>query len=264
MGDIYQADISTPIIKAGSYAGAGISIGSALTLSEVGVIIGIVTAIATFALNVWHIRRRHLQDYRRETREIEEHLARMRQLGVPESGLHRRQGGKVESRIAIALLSLSAAGLLGILTREDIKTDAYPDPVHGWSVPTIGAGSTAGVKRGDTITPLAAVRRTVVESAEKERAIKRCLAGVALHQHEYDAYVRLAHNIGEAEFCGSTVAGRARAGDYAGACEAILLFDRAGQVKKPSDRCSHPDNRTCRGLWRDRQETRALCLGVLP
>ena len=46
-----------------------------------------------------------------------------------------------------------------------------------------------------------------------------------------------------------------------GACEAILLYDRAGPVARPQDRCSHPDNRTCRGVWADRQRLRAMCLG---
>lgn len=167
----------------------------------------------------------------------------------------------MKQRVLIGFLSLSAMGLLGILSREDIKLDAYPDPVHGWAVPTIGVGSTVSVKKGDKVTPLQAVRRAVLDVNEKELGIKRCLAGVALFQHEYDAYARLAHNIGAGAFCSSTVVTRARLGDYAGACEAILLFDRVGDVKKPSDRCSHPDNRTCRGLWRDRQETRAICLG---
>lgn len=173
----------------------------------------------------------------------------------------RRQRGVVNQRVVVGLLALSATGLLGILSREDIKLAAYPDPVQGWALPTIGAGSTVGVKKGDTITPLQAVQRTVREASEKELGIKRCLAGVPLYQREYDAYVRLAHNIGADAFCSSTVAARARAGDYAGACDAILMWDRAGPVKRPSDRCSHPANTTCRGLWRDRQETRALCLG---
>lgn len=62
-------------------------------------------------------------------------------------------------RVAVAALTLSAAVFVGILNRENIKLEAYPDPVHGWQVPTIGAGSTEGVKRGDKITPLQAINR---------------------------------------------------------------------------------------------------------
>lgn len=167
----------------------------------------------------------------------------------------------IPQRVAIAALSLSAAGFVGILVREDIKTAAYPDSVHGWQVPTIGAGSTEGVKRGDTITALGAVQRAHREVTQFEGAIKRCVK-VPLHQAEYDAYVQLSHNIGATSFCGSTLVKRANAEDYAGACEAILFWDRAGPVAKPSDRCSHPDNRTCRGLWRDRLRLHAMCKAV--
>lgn len=62
-------------------------------------------------------------------------------------------------RIAVAALKLSAAGFVGILNREGYEPAAYPDPVHGTKLPTIGFGSTEGVKMGDTITPVAAVNR---------------------------------------------------------------------------------------------------------
>jgi lysozyme len=172
------------------------------------------------------------------------------------------------ARVAVTLLTLSAAGLVGILTREDIKTEAYPDPVHGWAVPTIGAGSTDGVKPDDTITPLAAVQRAHRELHKFEGRLKECMDGIELHQEEYDAYVRLAHNIGPTRFCFNEKGGpgvivtRLRAGDHRGACDAILFYNRAGPVNRPEDRCSHPDNRTCRGLWRDRLETHALCVSA--
>ena len=35
---------------------------------------------------------------------------------------------------------------------EGLRLEAYADPLHGWAVPTIGYGSTHGVKRGDRIT----------------------------------------------------------------------------------------------------------------
>lgn len=56
-----------------SYAGAGTSIVASLTLTEWGVIIGIVTALATFALNVWF-------QWDRRRREVKEHELRVREL----------------------------------------------------------------------------------------------------------------------------------------------------------------------------------------
>jgi len=165
----------------------------------------------------------------------------------------------IKARIAIAALTLSAAGLVGVLSREDISLTAYADPVHGWAVPTIGAGSTEGVKKGDKITPLEAVVRADRELQVFSTRLKQCVGDVPMYQHEFDAYIRLSHNIGSTAFCNSTIVKRLKAKDYKGACDAILMWDKAGPVAKPSDRCSHPDNRTCRGIWHDRLNTKKLC-----
>ena len=173
-----------------------------------------------------------------------------------------------DTRIGIAALALSATGLVYIAQREDYRADAYPDPVHGTAVPTIGFGSTGGVKMGDKTTPVRALVRLRGDAREAEIALKRCLPQVPMHPWEWDAVVALAHNAGVTTVCKnnartgpSTIVQRLQAGDHAGACEAILLYDRAGPVARPQDRCSHPDNRTCRGVWADRQRLRAMCLG---
>lgn len=61
--------------------------------------------------------------------------------------------------------------------------------------------------------------------AKYEGAIKECVA-VPLHQHEYDAYLSLAYNIGPTAFCGSTLVRKLNAQDYTGACREILRWDR--------------------------------------
>ncbi|MBS7349286.1 MAG: glycoside hydrolase family protein [Comamonas sp.] len=175
------------------------------------------------------------------------------------------------SRIGLAALALSATGLVYIAQREGYRADAYPDPVHGAAVPTIGYGSTGGVKMGDKTTPDRALLRLAADARAAEVALKRCLPAVPLHPWEWDAFVGLAYNTGVTTVCKnnartgpSTLAARLAAQDYAGACNAILLYDRAGPVNKPSDRCSHPDNRTCRGVWKDRLALQAMCLGQRP
>ena len=173
------------------------------------------------------------------------------------------------SRIAIAALALSATGLVYIAQREGYSEQAYPDPVHGTKVPTAGFGTTGpDVKMGSTLPPVRALIRLRADASEKEIALKRCFGDVKLFQREWDAYVGLGYNTGTAPVCKnndrtgpSTIVRRLQAGDYPGACDAILLYDRAGPVNKPQDRCSHPDNRTCRGVWADRQRLRAMCLG---
>lgn len=161
-------------------------------------------------------------------------------------------------RLGIGALALSATAFVGILVREDYRGDAYV-PTKG-DVPTVGFGTTsrpdgAPVQMGDTTTPVDAVKRAARDVTRFEGAVKRCVK-VPLHQYEYDAYVSMTYNIGEAAFCGSTMVKRLNAGDYAGACEAVLMWKRVA-----AQDCSVPGNRICWGLWLDRQRTRAQCLG---
>lgn len=128
-------------------------------------------------------------------------------------------------RRAVAALSLSAAGLVSLLQSEGYTSRAVI-PIKG-DVPTIGFGTTDGVKMGDTITPQAAVSRALSDVSKFEGAIKRCVK-VPLTQGEYDAYLSLSYNIGSGAFCGSTLVRKLNSGDYAGACEQVLVWDKAG------------------------------------
>lgn len=127
-------------------------------------------------------------------------------------------------RSAIAALSLSAAALVSIATHEGFVGEAYRDTVGVW---TIGFGTTAGVRPGDRIEPVAALQRKLADVQRFEGALRQCVT-VPLHQHEYDAYMSLAYNIGPGAFCGSTLVRKLNAGDYAGACREILRWNRAG------------------------------------
>lgn len=129
----------------------------------------------------------------------------------------------IKSRLAVAALSLSAAGFVGLVTHEGY-TDKAVIPVPG-DVPTIGFGTTGGVKLGDTITPPKAIARAMADVQKFEGAIKSCVR-VPLYQHEYDAYTSLAYNIGESAFCGSTLVKKLNSYDYPGACAEILRWDK--------------------------------------
>lgn len=163
-----------------------------------------------------------------------------------------------DNRTWLAALVLSAAGLVGIAVDEGYSEKAYPDPVLGTKVPTIGFGTTGGVKMGDTTTPVKALQRKLQDVQGYENALKRCVT-VPLYQHEFDAYIDLSYNIGSTAFCGSTLVKRLNAGDYPGACNAILMWRKAGDVD-----CSAPGNKTCSGLWARRQRLRQQCLGAQP
>jgi lysozyme len=127
------------------------------------------------------------------------------------------------TRIRLAGMTLSAAALVGLALSEGF-TDRAVQPLPGdkW---TYGFGTTEGVKPGDRIAPPQALERKLRDVQKFEGAIKHCVT-VPLAQHEYDAYVALAYNIGQQAFCSSTLVRLLNAGDYAGACKQILRWDR--------------------------------------
>ena len=127
------------------------------------------------------------------------------------------------NRIQVAALSVSAAAFVGILAHEGYREQAYI-PVPG-DVPTIGFGTTDGVKLGDRTTPVQAMRRALRDLEKFDTALKQCVT-VPLHQHEYDAFLSLSYNIGSRAFCTSTLVRKLNAQDYAGACREILRWDR--------------------------------------
>lgn len=132
---------------------------------------------------------------------------------------------RMGTRIAVGGLSLTAAGLLAIADFEGFRGEAYI-PVEG-DVPTIGFGSTEGVKLGDTISVPDALNRLEKDVRVAEDAVRACVT-VPLMPYEFDAYVSLAYNIGRSNFCGSTLVQKLNAGDYRGACEEIKRWHFAG------------------------------------
>lgn len=148
-------------------------------------------------------------------------------------------------RVAVASLALSASALVGIVMHEGY-TDRAIIPVPG-DVPTIGFGTTQGVRLGDTITPPKAIARAYLDVQRYEGAIKRCVT-VPLFQYEYDAFTSLAYNIGPTAFCSSTLVRKLNATDYRGACDEILRWDRFQGKPLP-------------GLTKRRQDEHKQCLG---
>lgn len=149
-----------------------------------------------------------------------------------------------KTRITVAALAVSATCLVGIATHEGYRSEAYKDTV---GVTTIGYGETAGVKMGDKTTPERALVQ-LLESTEKHAdAIRQCIH-VPLYQHEFDAYISLAYNIGTGAFCRSTLVKKLNAKDYAGACEEIRRWNKAGGKVLP-------------GLVKRREAEYRMCMG---
>ena len=149
------------------------------------------------------------------------------------------------TRTSIAGLALSASAFVAILLHEGYSDKTYI-PVPG-DVPTIGFGTTSGVKSGDTITPPKAVEKALRDVTGFEGSIKKCVK-VPLYQYEYDAYVSFAYNVGPAAFCSSTLVKKLNAEDYAGACNELPRWVYAGGKK-------------LKGLENRREAERKLCLG---
>lgn len=148
-------------------------------------------------------------------------------------------------RIRLAALGLSAAALVGIATFEGYSPTTYLDIV---GIPTIGFGTTHGVKPGQKTDPVAALQRKLSDVQKFEGAIKQCVT-VPLHQYEYDAYLSLAYNIGSGAFCGSTLVKKLNKQDYEGACREILRWNRAG-------------GKVVRGLSVRREKEYRTCIGT--
>ncbi|MDP3126380.1 MAG: lysozyme [Thiobacillus sp.] len=148
-------------------------------------------------------------------------------------------------------LRTSVAALVGIAQWESYVEVAAP-PVAG-DVPTNGFGTTRNpdgspLRLGDRTTPPRALVRLLADADQYSRAVKRC-APVPMHQHEFDAYVSLAYNIGSGAFCSSTLARRLMSGDYLGACEQIMRWDKF-------------KGKPLRGLTRRRQAEYRMCIGA--
>ena len=146
----------------------------------------------------------------------------------------------------IAALALSAAGLVGIVSWEGYRENAYI-PVPG-DVPTIGFGITENVKLGDTTTPVKALRRSLEHIAKDEDVLRSCIK-VPMHQHEWDAHVSIGYNVGPYKWCKSTSVKKLNAGDYTGSCLEMLRWDKG------------PGGKVLKGLQNRRISESNQCLG---
>ncbi len=151
----------------------------------------------------------------------------------------------MSKRSAIAVLGVSAAALVGIAVHEGYSDRPYMDSV---GIPTIGFGRTEGVRPDTRTTPQRELVAVLKDLEGRKAAISRCVK-VPLYQHELDAYMGLAYNIGTAAFCASTLARKLNAHDYAGACLEILRWDKAGGQTLP-------------GLAKRRQDEHRQCMNL--
>jgi GH24 family phage-related lysozyme (muramidase) len=110
---------------------------------------------------------------------------------------------------------------------------------------------------GDRITPERAevLARNLMKA--DERKLADSLPGVKLYQEEFDVYADFVGQFGIGNWRGSSMRKRLLAGDYAGACDALLLYRFSAGYD-----CSTPGNRRCGCVWWRQVRRHERCMGV--
>ena len=146
-------------------------------------------------------------------------------------------------------MQTSDKGIALIKQFEGCKLTAYQDSVGVW---TIGYGWTQPVdgkpiRAGMTINQETAERLLKTGLVSYESAVSR-LVKVGLTQGQFDALVSFTYNLGARSLSTSTLLRKLNAGDYAGAADEFLRWNKAG-------------GKVLNGLTRRREAERALFLG---
>ena len=165
----------------------------------------------------------------------------------------------MKQRIAVSALSLSAGALIALAVDEGYTGKAII-PTKG-DVPTIGFGTTQGVKMGDTTTPVAALQRMGRDITVFEGALRRCVKS-PLYQIEYDTYLNHSYNIGSTGFCSSSIVRELNNQNYVKACGHIKDWRYITLPNKIKYDCSTPGNKICWGLWERRLKDYNTCMSV--
>jgi len=146
----------------------------------------------------------------------------------------------------VAWVTLCVACVAGF---EGLRTSTYFD-VGG--VPTVCYGETLGVRTGSKYTP-EQCKQMLGDRIEKDfgPGVDKCIHHT-LPPNRKATYVSFAYNVGTSAFCSSSIARLENAGDPAGACDALMKWNKitvAGvMVYSP-------------GLNNRRTEERTLCRG---
>ena len=125
------------------------------------------------------------------------------------------------NRKAVALALATALAV----PAEGLRQWAYLDPP---GIPTICFGSTTGVKMGDFRTIPECKALLTKEMSEVIDAVDNCRPGLPIPV--LAAFSDAAYNLGPKIACNdkqSTAARMLRAGDYGGACQQLLRWDKA-------------------------------------
>ncbi|HUH38572.1 MAG TPA: lysozyme [Spongiibacteraceae bacterium] len=148
-------------------------------------------------------------------------------------------------------METSDRGLALIKQHEGLRLEAYPDAGYGWDRATIGYGHTAqagppGVVRGMKITASDAEQILRNDLRRFEGHVTSAVH-VPLNQNQFDALVSWTFNLGPGNLKTSTMLRKLNAGDYAGAADEMLRWNKS-------------NGKVLAGLTKRREAERALFL----
>jgi GH24 family phage-related lysozyme (muramidase) len=202
--------------------------------------------------------------------------------GPPPAGSGKIIGGWA------ALAAVLGIGTAFTVQEEGVVLTAYADPIWGWKVPSLCAGDTEGVKRGDTATLeqcLARIdKRHLITWSKLEKCVSRPVEPLTAL-----SWISLADNVGVSPVCRSTMVRLHNAGhpreryclQFTQAVTSYIPFgipvrlDGNGKLVNTEDLVSEPigwvrggfrncrdkRNKNCTGLPGRREREQAMCLG---
>lgn len=149
-----------------------------------------------------------------------------------------------QSRLALKIGAGAAALVVPfVMMSEGTILHSYKDPI---GIITSCVGHTGPeLKMGQAFTPAqcqATLESDLLKHADDLDCIKRPMT-----DGQKAAFLSFAYNVGGDKFCGSTMAKKANAGDFTGACNELTRWTMAGGKELP-------------GLVKRRAAEKAMCL----
>ena len=128
------------------------------------------------------------------------------------------------------MMQLSNAGLQQIIKREGVILHAYRDSVGVW---TIGTGHTSAAGSPKVVPGM------VITKQENDQILRKDLEPIVkdlnnvikvkVTQNQFDAIVSIVFNVGP-KFYTSTCMKKLNSGDYKGAAEAIMMWNKPPEI----------------------------------
>lgn len=150
----------------------------------------------------------------------------------------------------LAAIGLSSALVLSgaylVAPFEGKENNAYIDPVN---ILTICYGSTKNVKKGDYKTDDECLELLAEDLVEHDKKMLRYIE-VNVTDYQHAAFLSFTYNVGVGAFSKSTLLKKLNKGDYEGACNELLRWNKAG-------------GKVLNGLTKRRQAERDMCLGKM-